>query len=279
MATLVVLTHRFDRFHEQEFMVRSYFAEWQAMGHRVVVHEGLEHLPPGDAVFLHVNCTVTPPEYVEAAQRYPVRINGRATNIAKRVVSENLVSPGDGWNGPVIVKTDANFRGLPERWLAEMARRAGVPGFPPPRRVAASRYPVFAKYDDVPEPLRSDPELVVERFLPERDPRGYASRHWVFLGDQEYCSRIVGPHPVVKGEDMVERTIVGVPDELRAHRERLGFDFGKFDFVVYDGRPVLLDANRTPSAPPVLTDLQKSETARMARGITALLAGSHGTRA
>jgi hypothetical protein len=37
-----------------------------------------------------------------------------------------------------------------------------------------------------------------------------------------------------------------VPESLRAERERLGFDFGKFDFVYHDGKAILLDANKTP---------------------------------
>ena len=31
-------------------------------------------------------------------------------------------------------------------------------------------------------------------------------------------------------------------------RQELGFDYGKFDYVVHDGRPVLLDANKTTGA-------------------------------
>jgi hypothetical protein len=271
LAVVVVLTHRFDRFLREPFLVRSYFPTWEAMGHRVVVHEGSERPPAGDAVLLHVNRTLTPPAYLEAMSAYPVRINGRATNIAKRCVSENVVDHADGWTGPVIVKTDANAGGVPERLHAEQARRAGVEGFPVPRLISRNRYPVFDSYERVPESLRSDPDLVVEKFLPERDPRGYASRHWVFFGDREYCTRIVGPHPVVKGQDMVDRTLVEVPPALRAHRARLGFDFGKFDFVVHDGRPILLDANRTPTSPPALGELQRADAERMARGIAFFL--------
>jgi hypothetical protein len=269
LAVVVILTHRFDRFLEQPYIVRSYFPTWEAMGHRVIVHEGFERPPPGDAVLLHVDRTIAPSVYIEAMTPYPVRINGRATNIAKRFVSENLVDPSDGWKGPVIVKTDANAGALPERFHAEHAKRAGVQDVSGPRRYSLRRYPVFDSYDRVPQAWRSDPDLVVERFLPERDPRGYASRHWVFLGDQEYCTRIVGPHPVVKGDDMLERTSVAVPEEIRTHRRRLGFDFGKFDFVVHDGRAILLDANRTPTAPPALGELQMADAARMARGVAA----------
>jgi hypothetical protein len=37
------------------------------------------------------------------------------------------------------------------------------------------------------------------------------------------------------------------PDELREIRRSLGFDFGKFDYSIVNGRVVLYDRNRTPS--------------------------------
>ena len=90
------------------------------------------------------------------------------------------------------------------------------------------------------------PDLVIEKFMPEVEPDGYAARFWSFCGDAERCTRYVSPHPLVKAEDTIRSEKVPVPDEMRALRERLGFDYGKFDFVVHAGKPVLLDANKTP---------------------------------
>ncbi|HZC79491.1 MAG TPA: hypothetical protein VE258_17175, partial [Ktedonobacterales bacterium] len=90
----------------------------------------------------------------------------------------------------------------------------------------------------------------VERFLPERNARGdYFSRHWVFFGDRDRSLRLRSRVPIIKSGDALEREEIPVPDELRAWRERLGFDFGKFDYVRHGGRFVLLDVNRTPSLP------------------------------
>ena len=55
--------------------------------------------------------------------------------------------------------------------------------------------------------------------------------------------------PIIKSHHIIEREEVDVPPELQAWRERLGFDYGKFDYVVRDGVPILIDANRTPGAP------------------------------
>jgi len=52
----------------------------------------------------------------------------------------------------------------------------------------------------------------------------------------------------VKSWNVTRREILPeTPPELRAARKSLGFDFGKFDYVIRDGKAVLFDANRTPT--------------------------------
>jgi len=41
--------------------------------------------------------------------------------------------------------------------------------------------------------------------------------------------------------------IADVPEAIRAARRHLGFDYGKFDFVIHQGQPILLDTNSTPA--------------------------------
>ena len=60
--------------------------------------------------------------------------------------------------------------------------------------------------------------------------------------------RLVSSRPIVKAANIVRRDYdLPIPDKLRAMREELGFDYGKFDYVVADGEVALLDANRTPT--------------------------------
>ena len=66
------------------------------------------------------------------------------------------------------------------------------------------------------------------------------------MGSRERCTRFVTADRISKAADVLKYEPAEVPPELRAERERLGFDFGKFDFVMHDGEPILLDANRTP---------------------------------
>jgi len=238
----------------------------------VIVHEGTANLPGADVVLLHVDRTVVPDEYIEALGRYPVVINGATRDIGKRVISANLVGPYDDYRGPVIVKTNANASGIPERLHEELSRLKGEP-VGAPACYMTERYPIFASIDEVPSKLRLDPELVIEKFLPERGDGGYHSRHWIFLGDRERCHRLLGPHPVVKGSDMMQREPVPIPDEIRAARKRFGFAYGKFDFVLHEGVPVLLDVNRTPTLPATLSVQVKAAMGDLAKGIDAWLSG------
>lgn len=54
---------------------------------------------------------------------------------------------------------------------------------------------------------------------------------------------------MLKSNAILASETIAVPEELRAERHRLGFDYGKFDFVVRDGVAILLDANKTPWMP------------------------------
>lgn len=247
MALIAVVVHPFDRFHKKRYLVQGLFEPWIEQGHIVVVHEGLEGLPPADIGFLHVDLTAVPAAYTEAMRKtYSVVVNGATRSIAKRAISRHLVARPADYHGAVIVKSDANCGGIPEVHHAQVAEARGEYRGRLPRHIEGS-YSIYDSTRDVPADVWDDEALVVERFVPERDERGYAMRAWVFLGDAERCNRVVGPHPVVKAADVIERVPCEVPEALRARRAELGIDYGKLDFVVHDGEAILLDANRTPA--------------------------------
>jgi hypothetical protein len=68
--------------------------------------------------------TIVPTDYSALMQRYPRVINRRVLDISKSTISANLVRPGDPYAGPVIVKTDRNYGGLPERRLTHRGWRS-----------------------------------------------------------------------------------------------------------------------------------------------------------
>lgn len=272
MARIALITHVYDDFRGRGFLLRDLAATWLDAGHELSLVEGLGQWPDADVAIMHVDLSVVPAAYSEAAKRYPVVVNGAAVDVRKRLVSRNLVSQHDDWEGPVIVKTDLSYSGILEKLAAERFRTDGKPSDLPPGPVVSTTrpYPVLRSASEVPAEVWNDPGFVVERFLPEQDAHGYWLRAWVFFGDRERCTRYRGTHPVVKSATIVGREPAPVPDELRAERNRLGFDYGKFDFVVCDGRAILLDANRTPSAPPPNPGIAASN-AHLAGGIESLL--------
>jgi len=272
MAHIALITHVYDDFRGRDFLLRNLAGTWLDAGHEVSLVEGLGPWPDADVAIMHVDLSVVPAAYSEAAKRYPVVVNGAATDIRKRLVSRNLVSRGDDWSGPVIIKTDLNCSGTPEKLADERFRRDGKPSDLPPGPIVSTTrpYPVLPSAREVPAEIWDNPGFAVERFLPEQDEHGYWLRAWVFFGDRERCTRYRGTHPIVKSATIVGRETVAVPDELRAERSRLGFDYGKFDFVVREGRAILLDANRTPSAPPPSPEIDASNV-HLAGGIDSLL--------
>ena len=88
----------------------------------------------------------------------------------------------------------------------------------------------------------------MEPFLPERQDDLYCLRTWMFFGAREKAAISFSTSPVVKRANTIRAEFVpDVPEVIREARRRLGFDYGKFDFVIHQGRPVLLDANSTPA--------------------------------
>ena len=260
MARIVIITHEFDHFLRRRwpffvktsaFQIFDVMRELQHRGHTVILQQGLARAAKGDAALLHVDSTVVPQDYVDYAARFPVCLNLATADISKRRISGALLSRGDDWPGPVIVKTDLNRAGLAERRHYRHALRAGRP-LPGPMPPAPTDYKVYESLSLVPESAFDDPALIVERFLAEPEPDGFAARFWVFCGDRGRCARYVASSRIAKGKDTLRSEEVQAPDQLRAIREKLGFDYGQFDFVMHDGQAILLDANRTPGRPRAL---------------------------
>jgi hypothetical protein len=83
---------------------------------------------------------------------------------------------------------------------------------------------------------------------------------------------MIGRSPLVKGKTAlrVGPLSAQVPPEIRTVRERLGFDFGKFDYGMVDGRACLYDVNRTQSMPHLARSF-RAEAEALAGGIECFL--------
>jgi hypothetical protein len=227
---------------------------WHQQGIRVHTSAGCVY-KPADMAILHVDTTVVEDEYMELAERYPVAVNGGVKDISKSSFSTRLLKQTDAYEGPVIVKTDANYGGAIEY---DMRMRSGrsvyVPeDFERPWRkretLDSYNYPVFDGIRDVPQGVWKNRHLVVEKFLPERTESGeYRSRGYLFLGGQELGMWFNAPQQVIKGSSSTSRgTSDEVPQVLRDIRKSSGFAYGRFDYTEVDGEINLFDKNKTPA--------------------------------
>ncbi|RAZ90471.1 hypothetical protein DPM33_13215 [Mesorhizobium hawassense] len=279
MARIGVITHEFDRFESRRgllrrrdspYMLFDLLEELKRRGHSVRILRGTAAKPAADVAVLHLDATVTPPDYSDYARSFPFCLNLGAIDISKRRISGAVIGRDDGWKGRVIVKSSLNHWGTPEEQLNLRARRAGKPE-PFPGAEAFERYEIHASLADVPAELFERQDLVVEKFIPEPESDGFGARFWLFCGERERCTRHVSPQSLVKGDDTIRREAVPVPDELRALRRQLGFDYGKFDFVLHEGRAVLLDANKTPGRARSLSSFVAAGNSNLADGFEGLI--------
>lgn len=258
-ATIAILTHADQGLVASTTIARVAEEYWTPAGHRIVAHRGLGSPPPADLAILHIGFTVIPEPYLALAARYPRTVNGGILNTLKRRVCSDLLRPDDAYDGPVIIKTDLNHGGRPE-WR-QRVRQAGLPvkvwlkleEHLPARwfsRLNGNKYPVLPNKRDVPDWVWRSPDLVVQPLHAERRGDFYAMHQWYFFGDKGCVSTLLAREPVVKLANAVERLPLhhDVPEAIRRRRAELKFDYGKFDFVIVDGRPILLDANSTPNA-------------------------------
>jgi hypothetical protein len=269
MPRVAIVLRRDDSLDKRAYWLRAIAECWRAGGIEVsVINDPLARIE-ADLAILHVNLTVVPPEYLACVRSSATTVNGDVSDISKRVVSSHLLHREDRYGGPVIVKTNRNDKGIQELQYA----RKGLGSLLRPRDAARSyldyfreefrrtrrwqrygsrkaflNYPVFDSMAAVPAAVWGDDDYVVERFLPEMRDGRYCVRTWLFFGDGERHALFFSDHPVVKSRSIKGyEPLTEVPEELRQMRRDLKFDFGKFDYAIVDGRPILFDASRTPT--------------------------------
>jgi len=245
MKNIGILLHENDSMRFMPVYAIDNFTQiWRRMGFNIFIMTGLpKQRPPLDLLLVHVDLSVVPEAYLEYAAHYPVVLNGRIADIRKSAISRNLVKQGDGYGGPVIAKSNLNCAGRPEMRLLgrPLLARSDSGDASLPRG-----YRVFDSPEQVPKALFSDPDWVVERFLPEIEDGLYHIRFCSFLGERWSCARRCSSSPILtSGTCLEKREVIDPHPELLKIRKEMGFDYGKFDYVVHDDKVVLIDANKT----------------------------------
>ncbi|MEL6168460.1 MAG: hypothetical protein AAFR35_07190 [Pseudomonadota bacterium] len=251
-ATKLISISSLTSSYEPTALVGALDPLWRERGYEIAM--GGAYDPKADVAILHHNlscldpaCLPTPPSGVNL-------VNGRALDIRKRRYSELSLKPGDNWDGQVIVKTDENHFGMPERrqrrrpLLERLRTRLANRNWKLARRLPHRTYPVLDSIDEVPRWVWRDQRYLVERFMPERDGEYFCIRGWLFFGDRGYGYRIFSHDPMAKVETMVDYEYLrDFPESLYRARRKAGVDFGKIDYVMHGDRAIVLDINKTPT--------------------------------
>lgn len=259
LRSLVILVHPYDEFWNSRYW---FAAAAQALSHRgvtVQVCSDPSTCPAADASMLHVDQTRVAPEFIRAAKRSPRAINARTVDISKRVVCTHVLSRHDAWLGPVIVKTDRNSAGMKEAVAARQHSLTTRIARSLHRRLpwylraelGGKDYRVFDSILDVPSIVWHSPWLVVERFYPEPEGDLFLLRSCVFFDDASISLIRRGLEPIVRPPFPchAQVTFDPPPDRVRLRAKELGFEYGKFDFTLHNGQPIIFDCNRTPTGP------------------------------
>lgn len=225
---------------------------WKKAGIQVTEVFGVRDAPPADVAFLHVDLSVVPPAYLELARRYPVVVNGANSDIRKSRLSLLRLERHSNYAGPVIVKTALNCAGDSEmvyfrhrsKFRRLYVRKSPWPSYPM-RMERKADYRLYDSPSEVPEAVWECGDLVVEKFMPERHANLYCLREWYFCGNRSAQWAELSPDPIFTSGERIPHLDIPVPPELQALRERLGFDYGKFDYTMVDGKAMPFDFNKT----------------------------------
>lgn len=258
----------------RQYVLTSLAGFWRDAGFRIEVAP--QYATDAHVCILHHDLTRLDPTELPTPANGLTPLNGRVLDISKRRYSTLQLQPDDPWTGQVIVKSNLNHFGAPELRrrrappMRKLRQRLARVSWRHARMLPKRFYPVLESIGDVPAWVWRDPGYIVEKFMPERLGDGlFAIRGWLFFGNAGYAYRLCSRDPLVKTGTMVSHEFLSdVPEELWRLRREMNFDFGKFDFVMHEGRAFLLDANKTPS---YSGEPRSERLADLAKGIEAFL--------
>ena len=238
---MVILFHERQGPDRAPFYAIHHLSEiWRADGLDVVYVLGAGEFVPADLAIVHVDLSVVPEEYLDLARRYPIAWNAELKDIRKSSFSTLRVTRDSDYSGPVIAKSNLNYAGVPERLLDGASDDA-------PFR-ASTDYRVYESLPEVPGELFDQPDVIVEKFLPEVEDGRFHVRTVEFVGDRHTSLRATADYHVVSDATQLEAEPVDAPSELFELRRRLRLDYGKFDYVVHGSTVSVLDVNKTVGA-------------------------------
>jgi hypothetical protein len=259
---IAILFHENDKKRVLNYLINRLSELWQAEGMDVISVFGTKQFIPSDIAILHVDLSVMPDKYLKFSQQYPIILNGNVKDIRKSTFVDNIVRMGDNYEGKVIVKSDLNHAGAPERLFYDLSAKElffSLMKRLSPSKIGRIRTPMInwpSDYIILESPIQipniwfKNKDIVIQKFLPEIDKGFYCIRNYYFFGDSSTCVLRKATQPIVNAGSTISLEPIEVHPEIVELRRKLRFDFGKFDYTIHDGVPVLIDINKTPAASP-----------------------------
>src|SRR5439155_22629732 len=106
---------------------------------------------------------------------------------------------------------------------------------------ASFGYRIYDSLAEVPCADLEQNDVVVEKFLPEKEENLFFVRHYEFLGDRSTCTRLASRYPIVKDQTVVRIEEIDLHPEFVEVRIRLYFDYVTFDYLLTEGGLLLPD--------------------------------------
>lgn len=280
-SVAILLHHNHHGAESVNYRIWAIAENWRRRGIKVDVVRGVSRPITADLLFPHIDLSVIPDDYWRLIQNHPNVVNRRVRDIRKAGYSSLRVSRDDVWDGPVIVKTNLNSRGVTEALLQGnaasraphrrlMRRLAREPMLERARLRWArrlDRYHVFPSARSVPRAVYGNQNLIVERFMPEPHEGGYLLRMHICFAERSLELGLHAPDRMVKARDAVRIPLPPPPPEVTAVRQRLGLDYGKIDYVVHEDRAYVLDVNVTPVLSAAVDESYVRQSADIACGL------------
>jgi len=210
--TIAILFHENNRKRDLSGYAITFLAKfWRQDGNRVRYLFGTRKFVPADLLLIHVDLSIVPDEYLEFASRYPIALNRAVKDIRKSRVSTNLVRRSDSYSRHVIVKSDLNYGGSPEqilrrnssRWTRLLPNRFGPDNGDSSSFEASSGYRIYDSLAQVPRAYLERNDVVVEKFLPEKEENLFFIRHYEFLGDRSTSTLLASREPIVNDHTVI----------------------------------------------------------------------------
>jgi hypothetical protein len=194
-----------------------------------------------DLVIVHSDVSCIDPAWLTPLKNHKLVLNRNVVNIRKTHVSDLILTQDSNWAGPVVIKTDLNNNGKPERWVLD--RKGFKRGVLNPFR---DHYSFLNSISEVPQSIWRNPNYVVEQFQKESWGDDFATTSATIFGDEVSCVKLGGKDWEVKAKKATNwERIPTVPDEVIQKRKSLGLDYGKIDYTQNADGIHIFDINKT----------------------------------